>query len=345
MGNPADLLLTIAIPTYNRAIYLTQQLSRLVPQVSGRTDVELLVCDNAGTDDTGRVVESFRSAVPSLRYVVQERNRGLDANIYTCYERAAGRYVWFVSDDDVVCADAVATVIDALGNNSADSVLVMEFSTTGEPLAGGQDVCPRRFASFDEPDALAAFFKVIMISTLILKKTALDMTPLYLLPPTVFPQITLALLLLKEAFGLALIPKIVIQRSPGNVCGNFFELYCLKPRTAIRHAAWPRYEAQLLRVTEKSLREFVRLEFFERVGKYVSKQGLPFTSLLAAFRDYRRSPVNICCLLAIGALSLVPVVVARCLYGAALLLKTGSPGLVRARLNSYLTTDGRTSDV
>ena len=53
-------LLTIAIPTYNRAADLAAALEHLAgqPGISGG-EVELLVSDNCSTDATGEVVKKF----------------------------------------------------------------------------------------------------------------------------------------------------------------------------------------------------------------------------------------------------------------------------------------------
>lgn len=46
-------LLTLAIPTFNRAKFLDSQLAWAVESIAENWDkVELLVCDNASTDDT-----------------------------------------------------------------------------------------------------------------------------------------------------------------------------------------------------------------------------------------------------------------------------------------------------
>ena len=65
MTTPAGpLLLTIAIPTYNRAAFLRQTLAGIALQVFPRGQFEVLVIDNNSTDDTRAVVAEFAAGTP-----------------------------------------------------------------------------------------------------------------------------------------------------------------------------------------------------------------------------------------------------------------------------------------
>ena len=107
-------LLTIAIPTFNRAQHLATFLSSLVPQLLGERRVELLISDNASPDDTGEVVCGYSNRGISIRYIRSESNLGADRNILQCYEQAAGKYVWICGDDDVIEPFGLAKVLSYL---------------------------------------------------------------------------------------------------------------------------------------------------------------------------------------------------------------------------------------
>src|ERR1035437_3875264 len=92
------LLLTIAIPTFNREQHLATFLSALVPQLSGECRVELLISDNASPDDTREVVRSYVAQGIPIRYICSESNLGADRNILRCYEHATGKYLWICGD-------------------------------------------------------------------------------------------------------------------------------------------------------------------------------------------------------------------------------------------------------
>ena len=104
MTEPATApLLTIAIPTWNRAPFLDQllqvlqeQRAELPPQA-----IELLVCDNHAEDDTPQVVAARQRPGLPIRHVRHAENLGSDRNVAACHNLARGRYVWILGDDDL----------------------------------------------------------------------------------------------------------------------------------------------------------------------------------------------------------------------------------------------------
>lgn len=117
-------LLTIAIPTYNRAKFLDHLLSTLFDQIHGKHQVELMISDNASPDDTPSVVERYQNAGLSIRYVRNPENIGADRNILQCFELADGKYVWIFADDDVIEPTGLATVLTHLESAEYDIVHV-----------------------------------------------------------------------------------------------------------------------------------------------------------------------------------------------------------------------------
>ena len=73
MTPAARPLLTVAICTHNRAPYLDKALASLLRQTADAASFEILVVDNASTDDTRSVVERSRALRPDIRYVHEAR--------------------------------------------------------------------------------------------------------------------------------------------------------------------------------------------------------------------------------------------------------------------------------
>ncbi len=111
-------LLTIAIPTFNRAAQLGALLSALEPQVAGSADVEVFVSDNASTDNTPAVItaaaERYAILGARLRTHRQATNIGSDANFAFCFSKAEGHFFWMCGDDDLIVENAVAEVLTLL---------------------------------------------------------------------------------------------------------------------------------------------------------------------------------------------------------------------------------------
>ena len=92
-GNP---LVTIAIPTFNRASLLKDCVVAALSQTYQH--FEILVSDNASTDETEEVLREFTDR--RLRVVRQKTNVGMLPNWNACLAEAKGDYIVFVSDDD-----------------------------------------------------------------------------------------------------------------------------------------------------------------------------------------------------------------------------------------------------
>jgi abequosyltransferase len=130
--------LTVAIPTYNRAALLDEQLawlSRAVRGVESRCD--LLVSDNCSTDATEQVIARWQeSLAPRVRVQRHPRNLGAIRNIASCIMAAAGTHVWTVGDDDRIEDDALRFVLEELHRRPDLALLTLNFSSrfveTGE---------------------------------------------------------------------------------------------------------------------------------------------------------------------------------------------------------------------
>jgi glycosyltransferase involved in cell wall biosynthesis len=111
-------LLTIAIPTYNRCEYLKRLLISIIPQVeSYSNEIEVIVCDNASTDDTENTARSLLKNIKNSQYYRNESNVGMDGNFLRCRQLANGAFFWMIGDDDLVLPDGVSAVIDVLKQN------------------------------------------------------------------------------------------------------------------------------------------------------------------------------------------------------------------------------------
>ena len=95
------MLLTIAIPTYNRIDLLKRCLESIRNQIgSDDSWVEVLVVDNDSPDGTYLFLESIKT--PVLRIIKNSVNIGAENNILKVTSEAKGKYVFWLSDDDVL---------------------------------------------------------------------------------------------------------------------------------------------------------------------------------------------------------------------------------------------------
>ena len=122
-------LLTIAIPTYNRMALLDVCLSQLAPQLRAHgSEVELLVSDNCSTDDTEKLVAGYLAAGTPLRYLRNETNIGADRNFVQCFSLASGRFVWLLSDDDLLLEGGLERVLKLLQEENPGVLHIRSYS-------------------------------------------------------------------------------------------------------------------------------------------------------------------------------------------------------------------------
>lgn len=115
------MILSICIPTYNRAYKLKKLLYFLDNEIRTANigEIELLIGDNCSTDDTENIVFDFmNNLLPySCRYYKNERNLGLVGNLFELNKKARGAYIWWLGDDDLYHLNIVRKVFEEVQKN------------------------------------------------------------------------------------------------------------------------------------------------------------------------------------------------------------------------------------
>lgn len=133
-------LVSVVIPTFNRAADLQRALQSVVDQ--SFVDFEVIVVDNNSTDDTAAAVAGFKDSRITLHritndgIVARSRNLGI--------QRAQGRYVAFLDSDDWWTPKKLELSVAALEAGS-DVVYHHLYLVTG----AGQRAFPRRVRARD----------------------------------------------------------------------------------------------------------------------------------------------------------------------------------------------------
>lgn len=134
-------LLTIAIPTFNRAPLLDRQLGWFAEAVSGKEHLcQLIVSDNCSTDDTQKILSKWKDQFDRtpLRFQINRNaeNVGPIRNIGYCIDHAEGDHVWTVGDDDAIAPHTLRFVLETIQQHRDLALLILNFSSrhceTGE---------------------------------------------------------------------------------------------------------------------------------------------------------------------------------------------------------------------
>jgi len=112
-------LLTICIPTYNRATLLKGLIENIYSDMEKFevTDgIQILVVDGNSEDNTTDIIHLLQ-AKGNVKYFRRSERVGIDRDILKCVELADGKYCWLFSDDDRMTTGAISHLYNILKEN------------------------------------------------------------------------------------------------------------------------------------------------------------------------------------------------------------------------------------
>lgn len=121
-------LLSIVIPTFNRAALLEQQLSWLETAIQGfEAECEIIISDNCSTDNTQEIIKKWQPifSKTTFKSYRNQENIGLMPNIAFCIQAATGKYVWTVGDDDPIQDNALSFLLKTIKQNPATALIFL----------------------------------------------------------------------------------------------------------------------------------------------------------------------------------------------------------------------------
>jgi hypothetical protein len=166
-------LISVGIPTYNRASTLRRAIESVLAQ--SERDLELVISDNASSDGTEAVCREAAEADVRVRYLRAPANRGPTANFNLLFEQSRGEFAMVLSDDDWLESNYLAVCLAEL---RARPELVLacgraRYVRDGRELRRGADmqlldVSPRRrvVGYLRDVDENGVFYGLMRTSTL-----------------------------------------------------------------------------------------------------------------------------------------------------------------------------------
>jgi glycosyltransferase involved in cell wall biosynthesis len=162
--------ISITIPTYNRAYLLKKCLDSIIPQFYECSDYEIIVCNNASTDDTDNMLADITKKYPFVRYFSNSVNLGFDGNVVRCMEVATGEYIFLLSDDDYVLPGTLKRIKDAISESHPTMICLSHYGFEGdEYLIKRKVLCPDEDKYFENGQEFFLYAGLGFISSLIVK--------------------------------------------------------------------------------------------------------------------------------------------------------------------------------
>ena len=104
--------LSIGMPVYNGAKFITEALDSILAQTF--EDFELIISDNASTDETEEICRAYMAKDHRIRYYRNEENVGAAQNFNHVFELSSSEYFQWVACDDIYAPDFILKCIEVL---------------------------------------------------------------------------------------------------------------------------------------------------------------------------------------------------------------------------------------
>src|SRR5215471_14033382 len=93
------LRVSLGLPVYNGQRYLAGAIQAILDQTF--SDFELIICDNASTDETESICRDLAARDPRVRYHRNPANIGAAPNFNKTFELSTGEYFKWLAHDDL----------------------------------------------------------------------------------------------------------------------------------------------------------------------------------------------------------------------------------------------------
>ena len=132
---------TVVTPNYNHARYLPKRIDSILAQTF--QDIELLILDDASTDNSREIIESYSKNVKT-KAIFNEQNSGSTFKQWNLgLSQAKGEYLWIAESDDYADLALLETLVDRLDRYPNVGLAVCQswiVDKDGKPLGNYRDL-------------------------------------------------------------------------------------------------------------------------------------------------------------------------------------------------------------
>jgi glycosyltransferase involved in cell wall biosynthesis len=104
-------LLSVAVPCYNSAEYMSRAIETLL---TGGNDMEIIIVDDGSKDDTKKIADEYAAKYPSIIKSIHQENGGHGEAVNTGLLHATGLYYKVVDSDDWVNEEALQEILKTI---------------------------------------------------------------------------------------------------------------------------------------------------------------------------------------------------------------------------------------
>jgi len=112
-----NLLVTVAMPVYNGAQFLTEAIESILAQ--SMKSFEFIVIDDGSSDASLEILKKYRDIDPRIK-VFSRENRGVVFTRNELIERSAGKFIAWMDQDDISLPDRLIKQVELMERTNAD---------------------------------------------------------------------------------------------------------------------------------------------------------------------------------------------------------------------------------
>lgn len=125
-------LVSVIIPTYNRSSLIKRSIASVLTQSYPK--LEIVVVDDASTDQTSSVISKLQKSHPHLKYYRLEHNSGEVAARNYGIKVATGTLITFLDSDDELTPSSIKSRVERYYDSQLETPLVYgDFNLNGDP--------------------------------------------------------------------------------------------------------------------------------------------------------------------------------------------------------------------
>jgi len=238
----AEDLVSVVMPTYNAAPFLRESIDSVLGQTY--PNLELLVSDDASTDDTRSILEEYSARDTRVRTFLAAGNAGAAVSRNTALRNSTGQYIAFLDADDAWESDKLGKQIDFMRTNDAS------FSFTAYEICNVEGKPTGKHVDLNCPDTVNYFDMLLKRATLGCSTVMVDQSvtgPLEMPLIRTGQDYALWLQLLKKTGAAHRLPEVLTRYRivPGSISRNKlakarrqWSIYREIERIPMAHATW-----------------------------------------------------------------------------------------------------------
>jgi len=117
-----DSILTVVLPTYNRAERLRKSLSNYL-EAQESEKIEFIIIDNNSEDKTVEVIKWFVKKYPNISHIQNKVNLGGNRSLFKVFLEVTTEYFMILADDDFITDGFFKLILDSIEKNPTAGVI------------------------------------------------------------------------------------------------------------------------------------------------------------------------------------------------------------------------------